>query len=341
MKIRNKKLKKKKYLLIRMRYGEKRHTDKWKLRKKRNYLTIQRKKAKEKKQRRKPPIKMEAPKNFSLIKNTNNVLSYFKDAEALLKKKENVTLDISKVDSLTPDAVALMVASINDVDFIHDSVIVGNAPNRPEPYKLFTESGFYDYVKSKGSFASKNHELLHKEVNRIVVSSIAKDASLVGIRHVFGNEIPFEPLYEILIECMSNTKSHADLHAQGKCNWWLYVHNVPNEKVTSYSFLDLGVGIFKSTVLQNYFKNQLKGTVLYKNINLVDDLLAGKIQSRIDIDNEIRGKGIPQIVQHASIKSFKSFYIISNDVKINLKSGGREQLEYDLKGTFLYWELNN
>lgn len=282
---------------------------------------------------------MPSPKSFCLLSNTNEVLGYFKDVGNKLKHGENVTIDISQVQNLTAETVALLVANIKDPNFFHEAIIFGNAPKDPTLKKLFTESGFYEHVNGIGSFSRGKENLLHKEVHHKVEPAIAMEASLIGIRHVFGNEKPFEPLYEILIECMSNTNDHADLIIQGKCKWWLYVYSNPKKKITSYTFVDLGVGIFKSAVVQNHLKNLLKGTILYRNINLVDALLAGKIQSRIGKDNEIRGKGIPQIVEHSISKHFKTFYIISNDVKINLKNGDREELQHTLDGTLLYWEL--
>lgn len=330
-----------KHFFIRTTYQAKRRTLKWKKYKKRKKQNINLIKLRKRKQEKKPYLVIPAPKNFSLIENTDEVLAYFNKAEKLTRKRENLTLDISEVDELTADTVALMVASINDPDFKHDSGIKGNAPKKPELHKLFTESGFYDHVFTAGKFAKGKENLLHKEVHRNVVPEVAKNASLTGIEHVFGKREPFEPLYEILIECMSNTNNHANLHNQGKCNWWLYVYSDPNQNITSYTFLDLGVGIFKSAVLQNYLKSTFKGTPLYKNINLVDDLLAGKIQSRIDKDKEIRGKGIPQIVDHAKLANFRSFYIIANDVKINLKNGSKTQLAHNLSGTVLYWELKS
>ena len=333
------------YLRARARYSAKRRSAKWKIRKKNKKLInqkINQKNRRSKKQKAKPFYSISAPQRFSLIENTDEVLKYFELAEKRLRKKENLNLDISNVEELSSATIALMIASINDIDFMHDSHVIGNEPKKIELKKLFRESGFYDYVKTTGSFSSKNEQnLLHKEVNKKVVSRIAKKASLTGIKHVFNNEKSFEPLYEVLVECMSNTNSHADLKVRGKCNWWLYVYNNPNKRITSYSFLDLGVGIFKSIVVQEYLKRIAIGTVLYKNINLVDDLLSGKLQSRIDIDREIRGKGIPQIVEHSKLKNFKSFYIIANDVKINLKTEEKEQLKYFLNGTFLYWELTN
>jgi hypothetical protein len=280
MKKQRKDEKARRYVSAKARYASKRRTKKWKNRKKLRRRGIRVELQKQRRQAKKPFVVHPAPKSFSLIADTNEVLRYFKEAEDFLSNGENVTLDISNVDTLTPDTIALMVASIHDIDFHHGSRIQGNAPQKPALLKLFTESGFYDYVAARGTFTSNKKGLLHKEVNRKVVSQVAKDASLTGIRHVFGNEKPFEPLYEILIESMSNTNNHADLHHHGKCNWWLYVYCDPKKKLTSYSFLDLGVGIFESVVVQNYLKNAFKGTRLYKNINLVDDLISGKIQSQ-------------------------------------------------------------
>ena len=327
--------------LAQIRYSAKRRTKKWKNRKKARKIDHQRQVQKVRKQAKKPYTKLPAPKSFSLIANTNEVLKYFDDAEKRLRGGENITFDITNVSTLTPDTIALMVASVNDSDFYHEGNLSGNVPQKSDLAKLFNESGFHEHVSTRGYFVTNKNNLLHKEMNKKVVSSIAKDASLTGIRHVFGNEKPFEPLYEILIECMSNTNNHAVLHHRGKCNWWLYAYSEPNEKVTSYSFLDLGVGIFKSAVVQEKLKNLFKGTVFYGNIKLVDDLLAGRLQSRVDEDKEIRGKGIPQIVEHSKSDNFKSFYIITNDVKMNLKTGERVQLSYSLNGTFLYWELQN
>lgn len=174
-------------------------------------------------------------------------------------------------------------------------------------------------------------------IERKIISctSNCKKASLVGIKYTFKSLKPYEPLYDILIECMSNTNNHASPDNDGKCNWWLYVYNEPGTNITSYSFLDLGVGIFKSAVVQNYIKQLFKGSTIYKNINLVEELLNGKIQSRIDEDKEIRGKGIPQIVSYAKLETFKEFYLITNDVKINIKTGVKIQLDFNLSGTFL------
>ena len=325
--------------LAQVKYSAKRHTPRWKNRKKSKQLFRQNKQLKKRRQLKKPYLVHKAPTIFSLTRNTNEVLKYFTEAEKFMKDEENLIFDISDVTELTPDTIALLVASVKDPDFCHESEVRGNEPKDPYLKKLFSESGFYEHVNAYGFKKSREGNLLHKEVSRVVVTEIAKEASLTGIKNVFDNNKPYEPLYNTIIECMSNTNNHANLKHQGQCNWWLYVYNDPNSKSTSYSFLDLGVGIFRSTVMENYIKNLAKNTGLYKNINLVDDLLKGKIQSRILIDKEIRGKGIPEIVKHSKLKHFKSFYLITNDVKIDLKTGEKTQLDFSLHGTFWYWEL--
>lgn len=70
--------------------------------------------------------------------------------------------------------------------------------------------------------------------------------------------------------------------------------------------------------LYRYLKNQ-ESYRLGNNTDLVPDLLDGKIKSREKVDNKIRGKGIPQIAVNSNSQYFARAYIISNDVKINLK----------------------
>ncbi len=275
------------YFSSRTKYQLKRHKEKWKVRKRNKVLNKHRKFVSRQIQNAKPYTEHYAPKNFSFINNTNEVLKYFIDAEKMFKNKLKISLNIDDIEILSADAISLLVASINDKDFHHNSGYRGNAPKKPELKKIFKESGFYNFVSSSVQKGTGEGNLLHKEMHTKVMPKLAQKAALIGIKHTFENEIPYEPLYDILIECMSNTNNHASLKSLTKCNWWLYVYNDPNSKITSYSFLDLGVGIFDSIVVQGYLKQLFKGTIAYKNIKIVNELLTGKIQSRVDEDNEI------------------------------------------------------
>ncbi len=289
----------------------------------------------------KEAIKKASPDNFSLVDNTNAVVEYINECKVLLHKKEKVIIDIENVKNLSPDAIALLAACVNDSTFSGKyGKLSGNAPRDEKLLKLFVESGFYRFVSSNilMKFAQKKEEnLFHRESHFQVQPDIAKKACLYGTKHVFSSQEPFSDLYEMIIEAMSNTNNHANKNQAGATKWWLYTYNDPDGK-TCYSFIDLGVGIFDSLPVSRYKKlTNLIG--ISHNVDLVQDLLDGKIKSREKIDNRIRGKGIPQIARNSQKEVFGRAYIISNDVKINLKTRGSEKLNHNFQGTFLYWEL--
>ena len=282
-----------------------------------------------------------SPSNFSLVDNTDEVVAYINDCRSLLNKKKKVIMDIENVQNLSPDAIALLVACANDAHFSGKyGKLSGNAPNDPKLLKLFAESGFYKFVSSSKLMKSAQKQdvnLLHKESHFQVQPEIAKQACLYGTKHVFSSTEPFSDLYEMIVEAMSNTNNHANKKQAGTTKWWLYTYNDPDGK-TCYSFIDLGVGIFDSLPVSKY-KKVTNWIGISHNVDLVQDLLDGKIKSREIIDNNIRGKGIPQIARNSQQNVFGRAYIISNDVKINLKTRDAEKLKNNFQGTCLYWEL--
>tara|TARA_B100000508_G_scaffold36077_1_gene27897 strand:- start:14701 stop:15729 length:1029 start_codon:yes stop_codon:yes gene_type:complete len=331
--------KNRKYQAIRRRYQEKRHSRKWKTRKANKKEAQKQIDASILKYKASPYVEHIAPTNFSFTKNTEEVLKYFNKTQKTFHSGKNVTFNLSEVETMTSDTIALLIASIKSVKFAKRGNSRGNQPQKPELQKMFSESGFYDQVTQSGFPSLKSGNLLHREVHKRVEPNIAKEACKIGLRHVYGQAKPFHPLYEILIECMSNTHNHATLYEQGECKWWLYVCKHPNENKVSYTFVDLGIGIFKSAHMTGMIKKFLKGTAAIPHVDLVDDLLAGNIQSRIEKDRGIRGKGIPQIAEHASLPCFSEFYIITNDVKIDLKENKKVQLPSNYSGTLLHWSL--
>ena len=77
---------------------------------------------------------------------------------------------------------------------------------------------------------------MHKETNHKVVPEIAVSCWLAGAKHSFGEDYPFDGLYEIMIECMSNTHNYANAKGQDKCRWWIYTHPDDNN-ITCYCSL--------------------------------------------------------------------------------------------------------
>jgi ABC-type transporter Mla MlaB component len=278
-----------------------------------------------------------APEIFSFIDNPESLLLYFKTARIEISNRNQVYLELSKIKRLSSDAIALLIATIEDPRFHRHLPLSGNAPEDLKLQTLFIQSGFFKYVQSNAPRVKTENLLLHTLTKNKVEPLIAKQASLLGIEHTFKNNDIFEPLYEMLIECMSNTNFHAGLEKQGKYEWWLYVYKNPENNVTSYSFLDLGVGIFKSIPVKTFVK--ITNFIGFSsNVDLVSPLIQGKIKSRTK--EEIRGKGLPQIYSLSKHANIKKFTIISNDVFADFDNENYYRLKTSFEGTFLYWELH-
>jgi hypothetical protein len=280
-----------------------------------------------------------APEDFSLINNSEATIEYFNLAHAQLKKNNRILFDISKIKTLTTDAIAVQIAKIKDAKFHLNNNIIGNEPDDENLKKLFVQSGFYDYVNTRGPKPTTDKNLLiHEITNNKVEPDIAKTACLLGLKHTFKNEAIFEPLYDILIEVMQNTNNHAGT-TRGIYDWWLHVYTHPDSSKTSYTFLDLGVGIFESLPVQSFKRDFLELLGLKSNLDLVPKLFAGEIKSRTARPE--RGKGIPQVFECSQNKTFETFILISNDIYADLKTKNYRLIKTQFEGTLFYWEINN
>jgi hypothetical protein len=288
-------------------------------------------------QKKKQIKNIPAPLKFSLIENTEATLEYFKSAKTELTKGYPINFDISNIETLTSDAIALQIARIKDENFHFNNGILGNAPNDPKLKELFLQSGFYHYVNTRGQKPEGKNKLIHKITDNKVEPKIAKEACINGLLHTFGCDDIFDPLYDILIEIMQNTNNHAG-ETRGVYDWWLHVYNDPISQTSKYTFLDLGFGIFESLPVKTFKRKIGEAVGLQHNADLVKPLFAGEIKSRTARPE--RGKGIPQVFESSQDKAFKKFYLISNDVKVDMKSMNITKLRNNFSGTLFYWELS-
>lgn len=267
----SKKNKRKTYHKIRSIYQAKRRTQKWKIRKRNALLKRNEEFVATQKYIKKPFLSHKAPLNMSFIDNTDEVLEYFNQAKSFFQNKEKVEFDIKDITNLTPDTITLMIAKLKDENYTKKGQFKGEAPNDPKLKKLFTESGFYNFVATSKQNKEKTKNLLHKEADYKVRPNIAKQACIFGMNHSLGRTEPFEPLYEILVECMQNTNNHASPDEKEKLKWWMFVYNCEETNTSKYSFLDLGVGIFESIIVKNYITKAAKKVGVLPNTHFVKD----------------------------------------------------------------------
>lgn len=284
-------------------------------------------------------VDIPAPNNFSFTENTDDTLEYFEIVKSQLNEGYSVNLDIENIETLTTDTIALQIATIKGSRRKSFNSVHGNAPRDSELRELFLQSGFYNYVQSKRRKNLNENQLIHKITKNKVEPKIAKEACIRGLMHVFKNDEIFDPLYDILIEIMQNTNNHAGGDIRGKYDWWLHVYNDPKTRIAKYTFLDLGYGIFESLPVKTFRRKLGESLGLVHNSDLVKPLFNGEIKSRTAKPE--RGKGIPQVYQSSQHKAFSSFHLISNNVKVNLKTMETTKLKSNFSGTLFYWELSN
>jgi hypothetical protein len=280
-----------------------------------------------------------APANFSLVDNTTEVLSYFREAHLRMRKKERIVFDMENVARLTPDAIALLVANVNDSRFRSGQDVSGSVPRDATAARMIEESGFYEHVQTRRKHArARKHVLLHRITLNRVENEQAKAVSEMAVKHLYNDGRRIRPLYEVLIECMANTNNHAQPSHRGMYDWWLFLYNDPDKPRCVFTFLDLGVGIFRSLPVRNFWRDPLRATGLKGNLSILDKLFAGEISSRTGMRE--RGKGIPRIHHHATGGTFSRFTMIANDVHCDLIDSSRHYLKPAFGGTFFSFEIS-
>lgn len=279
-----------------------------------------------------------APNNFSLVDNPDEALQYFKTAQDWIRGRRRIMFDLQNTDRLTPDAIALLVAKVHDRAFTKGTPTTGNEPLNPDAARIFAESGFYEHVQPQ-VFRPRNPKnlLLHQITFNKVENEQARDAGRLAVAHLYKDGRRIRPLYEVLVECMANTNNHADIKRRGVYDWWLFVYNDPNEPRTVFTFLDLGVGVFRSLPVQNFWRDPLRSVGLRGNLSIVRKLLAGEISSRTG--KQERGKGIPRINEHAISGTFSRFIVITNDVYADLLKQSFRYLKEPFHGTLYCFEI--
>lgn len=307
---------------------------------KRNWLANRKKAKKEKRPKshnstivRKRRRLLLLPTLFSFISNPLEVMKTFYTFREYAKSFDEVVLDFRQVEVITSDVIPILLAKV--AKYQRHVEISGTRPENKEADRLLTESGFYNIV---GVLSVKSSQgLLSTHKSKVVDTSVAVRARKLASERSFGDsEKKIQPLYRTLIECMANTRKHAS-NRENFESWWLSVYHQPGTKVTSFAFFDPGVGIFKSAKIENLTKFALK-LGLRKNKDVLMSILEGKVASSTGLP--YRGKGLPKIFSDYKASSLKKLHIAANDTFADFDNGTFIELEYELNGTFLYWEIS-
>jgi len=239
-----------------------------------------------------------------------------------IKKKEyrkTIFIDSREVTHVTVDALIYLIAIMeNDVrNRSMEYTFVGNFPKDEAASKVFRESGFMDYVRSKIRKLPAPTEKMQIVSGKTNESSIAKECCKFVMDKLNKSRVDIIPLQAVFVELMSNVYHHAydeDESVMIK-KWYIYAEHI--EEHVRIVFVDTGAGIAR-TVKKN-FGEQLKSMIGFspKDSELLKSTLDGDF--RTHTGESYRGNGLTRVMEKIKSGAFTHFELISGHGKCSME----------------------
>lgn len=294
--------------------------------------------------------KVEAPENFSFRENPKAVISFINKLAGLWDRREQVFVSLRYVEKIDYDAIVVLLSIMIRFRALKIN-FNGNFPRDLKARKVLEKSGFL----KKLFFIDQEEYSIGQEDSIITHGNKNFDQKLTGriigsaAKTIWGQERRCPGVQNTLIELMQNTREHADPEKEGEKHWWLSVNHDPLRKVVCFSFIDYGVGIFKSLdskpmgdVLGGWRMKAMAGRAL----GLLPDeewlrrILHEELLTTVTGQSN-RGKGLPGIRKALERNQISNLFVITNRVFADVKKDKYEALPHNFEGTFVYFELNS
>lgn len=294
-------------------------------------------------------VKVKAPSVFSFTKNPLQVVKFINRLNQILALRKRVFVIMDDITEISHDAIVVLLSSMirfkaAGVDFN------GDFPKSIQARKILVDSGFLSTLYSRKIADEDNYKLgkvngLYTHAKKNVDAELGDKIVEFASQTVWKQQRRCPGVQRALLELMQNTNNHADIHKEGEKHWWLSVNHNKKDKVVSFSFVDFGVGVFKSLdnkQISNKFFGWRK--ILFdlfnfrNNAELIELVLKGKLHASVT-GKPYRGKGLPGVFEAATKGEISNLYIITNDVFVNAAESKFNLLPEQFNGTFVYWEL--
>lgn len=269
------------------------------------------------------------------------MVEFFREVYSLSDRK-NVFVDLAGVKTMTPDAIAGLLATIHHCGLV-GSRVRGNVPKEPTPQRMLNNSGFRNYVHSApgakippamGQIVkfTKTGEAFQNRFDQRLANGLTEFAML----QLTGTAQPHRPSFSVFCEAMLNTFNHAGRSGVSHEPWWASVYYDSDRKCACFTFLDQGVGIFRSHRLTTKL-NLLTFLRLLTPAELLRRLFRGEIPSTTGLPG--RGNGIPGMYEHCKAGRIKKLTVLSNNAVGDVDADTYVVLSKSFNGTLLYWEI--
>jgi hypothetical protein len=292
-----------------------------------------------------------APENLSLLNNEQRTLDFLNKLQENYNARNKVAILLDNVQTITTDAIVVLLS--NMVHFKAAKIgFNGTRPKSPQVGSILEASGFFTHLYGQAmrdqdaySFRRINNYIYthgQKTVESGIADEIVKYASIT----VWGEERRCPGIQTTLVELMHNTYDHAG-EQKGEKHWWISVeHNEQKHEVT-FSFIDFGVGIFRSLA------NKKQGEPLYGAMDYIIqhfpfaktevDKLQLILEGQVTLTQSkeyYRGRGLRNIYLKAKKGQIADLAIISNYASTKVFEDDYHVLKNEFLGTFISFKMN-
>ena len=292
-----------------------------------------------------------APQNFSLIENAKKMLEFLDRLNKCFENKQKVLVRLENLQRMTTDAIVVLLSSM--VRFRSAGIeFNGTYPADRNISQILINSGFFKYLYSAFERGKEDYEFnkissrIYTHGNKTVSSSLADELIKNASQSLWGTPRRCQGAQKTLVELMHNTFDHASIN-KGEKHWWLSVEHVKRKNEVVFSFIDFGMGIYRS--LENKPKTDplrdawehLKhlNPFARSQVELIKLILEGQLHKSQSGDY-YRGKGLAKIYELQQTNKISSLCIISNNSYINVAENDYHYLNKEFQGTFISFKIN-
>ncbi len=298
------------------------------------------------------PVNIEAPEIFSLIKNSEETISFINKIGENFRKRNKVFILLNKVEEIDYDAIAVLLSVMilfrtSHIPFNGDRPVAELAKNKLD------DSGFFDELYKKDrrgmSYVIGKDKQIFSSSEKKVEPSLGLPVMKYASEFIWEEKRICKGLQRVLLELMHNTHNHAGGYlSRGMERWCFFINHNKDKKVVEFVFVDYGVGIFNSLNKKEKgnkwydWQNKLKSVsglpIKMTNEEILKKLLNGEMHVTVT-GEDFRGKGLPGIKQVLDRNQISNLCIISNNTYAEVSNNKYKLLRQDFSGTFIYWEL--
>lgn len=253
------------------------------------------------------------PKHFSLVDNPEETMRFFMDFANEINRNQYGThffVDSRNVETVTVDALIYLIAILQN-DKVNNYLrysFAGSYPENEEARRIYTESGFTDYVHSNMMELPKSNDRVRiiSGVNNSPESAKELCDFVIGVLRKRRKDII--PLQKVVIELMSNVYHHAyKKNSFMAKKWYMYAEHIDN--YVRCVFVDTGFGIAKTARkkfgerFQEFFGIKLDDSRIIKSVFDGD--------FRTATNQEYRGNGLFSVRENVRDSIFDGFEVFS------------------------------